>query len=170
MNTTSILPTWLQYLQALALVAVPCVGTIVAAIGAWIALQQMRVARMKLDHDRYEKRLKIFEAAHALLAEAVVKDAISDALLKRFFVDAIDAPFHFADDVVKYLERLGTIASSVKVGQQALADETDAKLREKLKDDIKNELLWLQQELQSGKLINRFRPYLALDPRDARRR
>lgn len=171
MNTVSTLPIWLQYAQALAQTfVVPVVGSVIAAIGAIIALQQMRIARKKLDHDRYEKRLKIFEAAHALLAEAVVEDTVSDPVLKRFFVDVIDAPFHFGDDVVKYLEELGTVASSVKVSQEALAEQTDTKLREELKSEASKNLLWIQQELQTGNLVRRFRPYLALDPKDAKRR
>lgn len=171
MNTASAVPDWLQYAQALAQTfVVPLVGSAITAIGAWIAMQQMRIARKKLDHDRYEKRLKIFEAAHALLAEAVVEDTVSNPVLKRFFVDVIDAPFHFGDDIVKYLEELGTVASSIKVSQEALAEQTDAKLREELQVDVSKNLLWIQQELQSGNLVRRFRPYLALDPKDATKR
>jgi hypothetical protein len=148
--------------------AVPLLGFVIAAIGTWIALQQMRIARMKLDHDRYEKRLKIFEAAHALLAEAVVKDSISDSVLKRFFVDVVDAPFHFGDEIVKYLDQLGTVGSSAKVRQEAIVDQADSKLREELKSEMKKDLFWIQQELQSGNLVRRFRPYLALNPKDAK--
>ena len=161
--TASSLPPWLQYLQALSLVAIPFVGLIITGLGAWIALQQMRIARMKLDHDRYERRLRIFEASHALLSEAIVKETVSDATLKVFFVETVVAPFHFDDGVVEYLQRLGTVASSVRVTNQALADETDAKSRAKLAEDGKRDLLWLQQELQSGTLVNRFRRDLALD-------
>jgi hypothetical protein len=169
MNTTSILPPYLQYLQALALVAIPVVGTIIAGIGARIALQQMRIARMKLDHDRYEKRLKVFDAARRLLSEAVVADAISDATFKQFVVDTAETPFHFGDEIVQYLKRLETLAGSLMVNQRASEQEGDVDRRAKAKQQADSKLLWLQNELQNGSLISSFRPYLALDPKHIRR-
>jgi hypothetical protein len=59
-----VLPLWLQYLQAVALVLIPI-------IGAWIAWQQVRIARAKLHFDLYKKRFAVFEAARRLIAEAI---------------------------------------------------------------------------------------------------
>jgi hypothetical protein len=49
------MPFWVQVLQAL---AVP----VIAAAGAWVALQQMHIARVKLQHDLYDRRYAVFEA------------------------------------------------------------------------------------------------------------
>ncbi len=51
----SSLPLWVQVLQAL---AVP----VIAAVSAWVAWQQMHIARTKLQHDRYDRRYAVFQA------------------------------------------------------------------------------------------------------------
>ena len=48
------LPLWVQVLQAL---LVP----VIAAVGAWVALQQMYLARVKLQHDLYDRRYAVFQ-------------------------------------------------------------------------------------------------------------
>jgi hypothetical protein len=163
LNPTSALPTWLQYVQLIAVLAIPL-------LAALIAYEQMRIARMKLNHDRYERRLKIFEAAHALLAEAVTTDAISDDVLKRYFADTVAAPFHFNDDIVRYLEKVGTVAGALRARQSALQHEADQAKRDLIQTEADSELLWCQQELQTGRLVNTFRRDLALDPRQVRSR
>jgi hypothetical protein len=164
MNATC-LPQWLQYMQAGALVLVPLVGTVIAAVGAGIARQQMRIAQQKLDHDRYEKRLKVFAAAHRLLSEAVTADTISDQNFKQFIVDIVEAPFHFGDEIVSYLKRIETLAGSLIQNQRASRADADADHRARAKQEADSELLWMQEELQNGNLISQFRLYLALDPK-----
>lgn len=60
----SSLPVWVQVLQAL---AVP----VIAGVGAWIALQQMYLARVKLQHDLFDRRYAVFQAVRRFLEEAV---------------------------------------------------------------------------------------------------
>lgn len=64
------MPFWVQVLQAL---AVP----VIAAVGAWVALQQMHIARVKLQHDLYERRYAVFEAVRRFLDEAVSHKIVS---------------------------------------------------------------------------------------------
>jgi hypothetical protein len=49
------LPSWVQILQALAI-------PLIAAVGTWVAIQQMRIARIKLHHDLYHRRYAVFQA------------------------------------------------------------------------------------------------------------
>jgi hypothetical protein len=64
--SSSSLPLWVQVLQAL---AVP----VIAAVGAWVALQQMHIARTKLQHDLYDRRYAVFQAVRRFLDEASVQ-------------------------------------------------------------------------------------------------
>jgi len=54
------LPLWVKALQAL---AVP----VIAAVGASVAVQQMVIARVKLQHDLYDRRYAVFDAVRAFL-------------------------------------------------------------------------------------------------------
>ena len=71
--------SWVQTLQAL---AVP----MIAAVGAWIAIQQMRIARIKLQHDLYDRRYAVFQAVRRFLDEAVANSLVSSDTLRTFVV------------------------------------------------------------------------------------
>ena len=47
------LPAWLLWVQALDVPAL-------AGVGAFLAYQQMQIARTKLQHDLYERRIKVY--------------------------------------------------------------------------------------------------------------
>ena len=59
-EVTAMIPWWLQYLQTFALIAIP-------AVGACLAWQQVQIARVKLQHDLYDRRYRVFEATRKLL-------------------------------------------------------------------------------------------------------
>jgi len=80
------MPLWVQVLQAL---AVP----VIAAVGAWIALQQMYIARVKLQHDLYDRRYAVFEAVRRFLDEAVSQKIVSPETLHSFALRTGDALF-----------------------------------------------------------------------------
>ncbi len=55
----ALLPAWVQVLLlVLQALAVP----VIAAAGVWIARQQMHIARVKLQHDLYDRRYAVFQA------------------------------------------------------------------------------------------------------------
>jgi hypothetical protein len=55
------IPSWLQYLQTASLTAIPI-------IGALLAWQQVQIARVKLQHDLFERRYRDLDATRKLLA------------------------------------------------------------------------------------------------------
>lgn len=66
-----VLPWWMQWAQAIALI-------IISGLGAWIAFKQVRIASAKLNLDLYEKRFSVFNATRNLLI-LVVQDGDVDA-------------------------------------------------------------------------------------------
>jgi hypothetical protein len=65
------LPLWVQYGQALgALVLAGVIG----CLGAWIALQQMHLARVKLQRDTYDGKYTVFVAVRSLLIVVAASD------------------------------------------------------------------------------------------------
>jgi ABC-type nickel/cobalt efflux system permease component RcnA len=92
------LPVWLQYFQAVALILIPF-------IGAYIAWQQMRIAWSKLQFDLYEKRFAIYAAARKLISEAVSHGNVSDASLRAYMLGAADV-FLLNNELSRYLDEL----------------------------------------------------------------
>jgi hypothetical protein len=58
------LPVWVQYAQAL---GAPLLAVVIGGFGAWIAFQQMRLARIKVQHDTYDRKYAVFLAVRWVL-------------------------------------------------------------------------------------------------------
>jgi hypothetical protein len=101
------MPFWVQVLQAL---AVP----VIAAVGAWVALQQMHIARVKLQHDLYERRYAVFEAVRRFLDEAVSHKIVSRETYRSFALCTADAPFLFDDRLAAYLKEMREHAANAQ--------------------------------------------------------
>ena len=93
------LPMWVQICQAL---AVP----VIAAVGAWIALQQTHLARVKLQHDLYDRRYAVFNSARMLLEEVVTNKLASADTFNSFVIGTLNSPFLFDDELAAYLAEL----------------------------------------------------------------
>ena len=79
------------------------VALVIGVIAAWIALQQWRVARAKLNLDLFERRLSIYRATDKYLLESLPGGP-------QGFFDAIegldDASFLFGSEVTAYLQEV----------------------------------------------------------------
>src|SRR5262245_23705691 len=50
-------------------VVLAVIGVGLTSVGAWVGWQQMQMTRVKLHHDLYDRRFKVFEATQKLLSE-----------------------------------------------------------------------------------------------------
>jgi hypothetical protein len=62
-------------------------------VGAWIAYQQVRIAKAKLKFDLYSKRYAVFEAARNLWIEVVQHDHVDTPAIKDFLAKTSEAVF-----------------------------------------------------------------------------
>jgi len=147
------LPWWLQYLKAVALVLIP-------PIGAWIAWQQMHIASVRLKFDLYQKRYAVFEAARRLLAEVHKHSNYLDFKLEAYDLETSDAVFLHPDKLSEYLRELRNHAAKLsdlngKIGSFPTAGESELS---KKRDE---ELEWFNNQMDE--LVEHFKPFLKLD-------
>lgn len=90
---------WIQVLSAL---AVP----VIAGVGAWVAIQQMVIARAKLQHDLYERRYAVFDAVRTFLDEVIRSRVVSSETFQTFVLKTGDAEFLFDDELAAYLKEV----------------------------------------------------------------
>jgi hypothetical protein len=150
------LPAWLQYLQALAVVLIP-------PIGAWLAWQQVQIARVKLQHDLYERRYAVFNAARKLLAEVVAHRTPSEVGLRAYTISTADAVFLFNDQIAEYLRELRKRAIILETIHSVMEPLPPGDKKVELWEKASKEFLWLNDELDT--LVSRFKPFLTLDRR-----
>ena len=151
----AMIPLWLQYLQALAVTAIP-------AVGAWLAWQQVQIARVKLQHDLYDRRYRVFDATRSLLAKIGAKGNASDEDMRAFVLGTADAAFLFDDDLTRYLAEMGKHAVELQSIHSALENLVGQQKAQAIK--VMSEKLWWFGD-QLGRLIGEFEPFLKLDKR-----
>jgi hypothetical protein len=157
----AMLPPWLQYLQAGAVILIPL-------IGAWIAWQQVQIARAKLHFDLYEKRFAVFEAARSLIGEAIRSANLTTSSLNAYTLGTADAVFLLSDDVNKYLRDVAKHAVALSTMQYAIEPlPVGSQQRVDMSEKIGEETLWFNNQLDE--LIAHFRPFLKLDEPKRRR-
>lgn len=152
----SSLPLWVQVLQAL---AVP----VIAGVGAWVALQQMHIARTKLQHDLYDRRYAVFQAVRRFLDEASVRKIVSDDTLRAFVLGTADAAFLFDDRLAAYLKEMSERARKAQSIYMVMEDLPAGDEKARASAAAGGHVTWLMQQIDG--LTEKFRPFLTLDRR-----
>jgi hypothetical protein len=150
------LPLCVQILQALATPAI-------AIVGAWVALQQMKIARIKLQHDLYDRRYAVFQSVRSLMNQVISNKFVAAETLNSFAIGTADAPFLFDDVLARYLREFRDHAAAhqsinlVMEGMPAGDQKTAAS------NKAGEHLQWLLEQIDV--LTEKFRPFLQLDKR-----
>ena len=134
---------------------------VIPIIGAWIARQQVQIARVKLQHDLYDRRFAVFDAARNLLFEVARTRTASAAALSTYTLATADAIFLLNDDTATYLDELRKRAERLQVRTEAMEAMPVGDRKTAMFEQTSNEFLALNGELT--KLVERFKPFLTLD-------
>ena len=134
---------------------------IIAIAGIWIALQQQRLADIKLRNDVFDRRYKIFEATQELIAYGIFGGQPNHNVIRAFERDTAVAPFFFDDKIVSYLVELRLSIEKLdrlffKLGEDGAIS---AELAKQQGDDVRKRL-----RRESEGLVARFRPSMGLRP------
>jgi hypothetical protein len=149
---------WVQLVQPFALAAI-------AAVGAWIAWKQMHIARVKLQHDLYDRRYAVFQAARALLTNVVMLGDATNEALRAFSIGTADATFLLGDDIVAYLKELHDHAARLH-SIKAVVDNGPIPVGAERAEVVRKHSEHFAALLaQITILSEKFRPYLQLDKR-----
>lgn len=89
---------WTDYVSA---VGIP----VIALIGSWIAFRQFQVARNKLKHDLFEKRLEIYEAVRNTLGIVARNGKLTQSEEINYLVATRSAKWLFGNEVYLYLDK-----------------------------------------------------------------
>ena len=128
---------------------------------AEIAQQQAELATVRLQHELYDRRFAIFEAARNFLVHQIhVYGNVSDESYKSYFRGTADAVFLLDDTVADYLEDIRNKALRLKWMNEKIGSIEAGDERIKATADEDEILNWFydQEEI----LIEKFRPFLMI--------
>jgi hypothetical protein len=149
------LPLWIQYAQAL---GAPSLAVVIAGVGAWIAYAQMRLARVKIRNDTYDRKYAVFVAVDYLLTVvAGLKRAHYLEDMRDFIYKMNAAPFLFDDKLVGYLKEIERRVHRAN-GLQEMMQYFDDK--ETASKELHEHIVWLSE--QKNVIMEQFRPSLWL--------
>ena len=154
------LPEWAQWIRA---VGVPIAAVVVAIVGSWIALQQKRIASVKLQHDLFDRRFAILESLNRMLNDVVERGKLVDDSHQAFLVSVAIAPFLLSDSrLVSYLQEVEAHTNKFMGTSPFLSSQIPAgnPRRKKAADVEAREIQWLID--QTAGLSDRFQSSLRL--------
>jgi hypothetical protein len=149
------MPYWLQIAQGL-------LTPLIALITAYIAWQQWQATKLKMNLDRYERRLKIYQATHKFILEVITD--LKPELSQMFGFDSAtaEADFVFPTQIREYLDELFSHANKLRSAKVQYRDYTqeippDYNHR-KICEEISEHSQWFIEQPQIAKKI--FKPLL----------
>jgi hypothetical protein len=152
------LPLWVQYLQAL---GAPLLAVVIAAVGALLAWQQVKLARVRLQHDLYDRRFAVFEAARKLLADVLAQSNATDEQIRSYVIGTAEARFLVNDDISKYLNEIRTRVSRLRAINATMSPLPVGDQRTALAQEEERIFAWMMEQVDV--LVDKFRPFLTLE-------
>jgi hypothetical protein len=165
MSWQSQLPLWVQYVQAL---GAPLLAVVVACVGAGLAWQQVRIARIRLQHDLYDRRFAVFQAARSFLAEVMTHGYPSDDQIRVYVVGTADAIFLLNEDIATYLAEIRRKSIYLQEYHETLKSLPVGDERTAIVKQNSVIFAWLMEQLPAG-LVKKFKPFLTLETRRKKR-
>lgn len=149
------LPLWVQYIQALG------VPIMLGIVGFVLTSRQVKIARVRLQHDLYDRRFAVFQTARQFLVEVLVHRYVwNDQIRRTYVIGTADAVFLLNDEIVEYLEEIRTRSDRLTTIHETLPPVGDA--RSRLVREEQEIVDWLTAQLPAG-LVTKFKPFFLLE-------
>jgi hypothetical protein len=136
------------------------VTIVVAIVGAVIAWGQFSLARMRMQHDLYDRRYKMFESTRRLIAEIVREGRSTNQHVLTYLRETGDAVFLLDRSTVDYMKELEEQARRLAFLGTILATD-DHPNRNAAIDEEAELLQWFTDQFEV--LIDKFKPFLQLN-------
>jgi hypothetical protein len=137
----------------------------IATAGVWIAWQQARFARVKLQHDLFDRRFAVFDAARKFLGKVARGGRVRDDAFRDYSLDTIDALFLTDEATASYLDEIRRRAIRHQMLQASLEDVPVGEERSHLVRQQSEITRWVVEQLDQGHLVAKFSPFVALEPK-----
>ena len=135
---------------------------VIAMVATYIAWQQWQTNRQKLNLERYDRRLHVYEEAIKILS-IIIRDAkASTEDLLKFRTSVSEADFLFGPEIPEYIDQIYKRGLKLLCWNEEYRDYTQEKPEgydhNKVVEEMRKELTWLSEQFEPAKKI--FRKYL----------
>lgn len=135
---------------------------VIAIVATYIAWQQWKTNRQKLNLERYDRRLNVYEEVRKILS-IIVRDAkASTEDLLKFRTSVSEADFLFGPEIPQYIDEIYKRGLNLWRWNQEYRDYTQEKPEgydhNKVVEEMHKELTWLSEQFEPAK--EKFKKYL----------
>ena len=135
---------------------------LIAIVATYIAWQQWKTNKQKLNLERYDRRLRIYEEVTKILS-IILRDAnASFEDLLKFRTSVSEADFLFGAEIPAYIDDIYKHGLNLRRWNQEYRDYTqeipDGYDHKKVVDEMHKELTWLTDQFEPAK--EKFKKYL----------
>jgi len=125
----------------------------------------MHLARVKLQHDLFDRRYAVFQAVRRFLDEAVSQKIVSGETFRAFALGTADAAFLFDDRLAAHLREMREHAAKAQSIHSVIEGMPDMPQDQKAAASkaAGEHLMWVVNQIDG--LAEKFRPFLTLDRR-----
>jgi len=131
---------------------------LIGILATYIAWQQWKTNQQKLNLERYERRLRVYEEVRKILS-IIARDAkVSTDDLLKFRTSVSEADFLFAPEIPVYIDELYKRGLKLWYWNQEYREKPDGYDHKKVVDEMNKELTWLIEQFAPAK--EKFKKYL----------
>ncbi|MBU0683866.1 MAG: hypothetical protein ABIH85_02390 [Candidatus Omnitrophota bacterium] len=133
--------------------------SIVGGLGAWIAYAQWKINQRRLQHELFDRRIKVYQDVAAYIANILVSGKVKKEEIFPFLRDTKHSVFIFDKEIADYVDEIQKKANSLLslyIQRKVLQGER----LDKAVNEEEKILTWLTNEL--NKLPEKFEKFLKL--------
>ena len=135
------LPAIVQWLQATSLL-------LLAIAGVFIAGQQAKTARIKLQHDLFDRRYKTFEYVNTFVGRIIAQDDLKLSEMFEFHRNMSDTKFFFDENVVSYINQVKRMAEAFRAARSLNFPNQTEDRRLRAVDEAERCLQWFLEQVE----------------------
>ena len=135
---------------------------VIGIVATHIAWQQWKTNRNKLNLDRYDRRMRVYQEVVRFISIGIRYDNYDDDELLNFRPKVSEADFLFGEEVSKYIAELHQRAVNLSHWNKEYRDDSQPKPEgynyKKVVDEMHKERLWILSQGEPARNI--FKKYL----------
>jgi hypothetical protein len=135
---------------------------VIGIVATYVAWQQWKTNRNKLNLDRYDRRMRVYQEVVRFIIIGIRDGNYDDDELLNFRPKVSEADFLFGEEVSKYIDELHQRGCNLSRRNKEYRDDSQPKPEgynhKKVVDEMHKELLWFSS--QSEPTRNIFKKYL----------
>ena len=135
---------------------------VIAIVTTYIAWQQWKINQQKLDFEKYNRRLRIYEKVKEILDIVMRNGKVSGEDLLKYRESVSEADFLFDSEIIDYINEIYNRGLNLRKLNLKYKDYTERHIKdydyEKLVDEMDKELKWFLKQSEIAK--EKFKNYL----------